>query len=77
MRKVEDILQKGLVSNVQSELDEGGGGGGGNTNGGGGGGSQVVITQIPNTPLSNFSGKLQINCVVGDIATKTYSGEKI
>ena len=67
------------VEEILSDDGLGGGGtGGGGTGGGGTGPSpRVIITDIPNTPLSNFLGKLQINCVVGDAISKIYSGEKI
>lgn len=70
MIAVEEILSDGGLGK------EGGGGGGAGGGSGTGPNPRVIITDIPNTPLTNFSGKLQINCVVGDIATKTYSGEK-
>ena len=88
MIAVEEILSDGGLGRGET----GGGGGGGATGGGGGGGAtsggtetgtggtppaMVYLTDKPNTPLSNFSGKLQIKCVIGDILSKTYSGEKI
>ncbi|MEY3811588.1 MAG: hypothetical protein RIT11_672 [Pseudomonadota bacterium] len=72
------------VEEILSDDGLGGGGTGGGGTGGGGGGTgggtppvMVYLTDKPNTPLSNFSGKLQIKCVLGDILSKTYSGEKI
>jgi len=88
MIAVEEILSDGGLGRGETD-----GGGGGGANGGGGGGgatsggtetgtggtppAMVYLTDKPNTPLSNFSGKLQIKCVIGDILSKTYSGEKI
>ena len=73
MIAVEEILSDGGLGRGET-----GGGGGGATGGGGGTPpAMVYLTDKPNTPLSNFSGKLQIKCVLGDILSKTYSGEKI
>ena len=77
MIAVEEILSDGGLGGG-SGGGQGGGTGGGGTGGGGGTPTpRVYITDLANTPLSNFSGKLNINCVVGDILSKTYSGEKI
>ena len=73
MIAVEEILSDGGLGRGET----GGGGGGGGTGGGGTPPVMVYITDTPNTPLSNFSGKLQIKCVLGDILSKTYSSEKI
>ena len=59
MRAVDEILSDG-------DLGGGGGTGGGGTGGGTGGGGTptptVFITDIPNTPLTNLYGNLQIKC---------------